>query len=635
MRLLRYLLPLLLVPELAFAAYSIPLSATSTSGTILAYPTAVNKVLPILASPYFVATSTTKSIFPYASTTAASATFFCLTGDSCISTWPTGGSGGTGVATTSLLGTAPIFLTKTAASITFSWFGLTTTTQPSASNLLTSNGSNGVYGTATSTLSASSPLTGSFVQVGSGGSLGIQAASASQNGYLSQTDWQLLHTATTTFSSPLSYSLSTNAVTCPTCYVNVGAILSTSSPWTNGQVAYVTDASHVTSVATSSHTAGTGIGILNAGTAYVIGSAPTFYQLSYVATSSAETNGNLAMFATTNSTPAGLRSISTSSVTCSGGTVTCSNVFTTGTSPTITSAGWPFTPTTAFGLTTSATSSAEWNKLAFFSSSSVATPSWIDWLNIGSTTAGNMATSTDYGNFVVAGNATTTRLVVSSISGTAGNCLQASTIGVVSGTGSACSTSANAGFTFSTIFGVANTAATTSAMQITGDLFASSTIQFGNAGVSSQLLWNSANGNLGIASTTPEVNCILCIGNSAGAVYGSIINTENKVSTSTAITIDWSKGNQQLAQIGTAAVKIGFNNASTSGQTLRLVVCNPGSTAGALTWIAPIQWSGGGATPAQTTTASVCDVYSFIITQATSTTEAGRAIWGTQVANFP
>lgn len=103
------------------------------------------------------------------------------------------------------------------ASGAVTYTGLATTSQPSSSNLLTSNGAAGVYGTATSTLSASSPLTGSLTQVGSGGSLGLQAASASLNGYLSFTDYQLLHAATTTFSSPLIYTLSTNAVTCSTC----------------------------------------------------------------------------------------------------------------------------------------------------------------------------------------------------------------------------------------------------------------------------------------------------------------------------------------------------------------------------------------------------------------------------------
>ena len=85
--------------------------------------------------------------------------------------------------------------------------------------LISSGGTAPVISTAlsSSTLTASSPLTGSFAQVGTGGSLGIQPASASQAGYLSAGDYSLLHTATTTFSSPLTYTGSTNAVTCPTC----------------------------------------------------------------------------------------------------------------------------------------------------------------------------------------------------------------------------------------------------------------------------------------------------------------------------------------------------------------------------------------------------------------------------------
>ena len=41
---------------------------------------------------FFQATSTTPSIFPYASTTGTSATFFCLSAD-CITAWPSGGAG--------------------------------------------------------------------------------------------------------------------------------------------------------------------------------------------------------------------------------------------------------------------------------------------------------------------------------------------------------------------------------------------------------------------------------------------------------------------------------------------------------------------------------------------------------------
>lgn len=69
-------------------------------------------------------------------------------------------------------------------------------------------------GTVTS-ITASSPLTGGTITTS--GSIGIQAASASQNGYLASTDYSLLHTATSTFSAPLVYTTSTNAVTCPTC----------------------------------------------------------------------------------------------------------------------------------------------------------------------------------------------------------------------------------------------------------------------------------------------------------------------------------------------------------------------------------------------------------------------------------
>jgi hypothetical protein len=57
-------------------------------------------------------------------------------------------------------------------------------------NSLLYTGTTGVVaGVSTSTLSASSPLTGSFTQIGSGGSLGCQTASGSQAGCLSSTDW--------------------------------------------------------------------------------------------------------------------------------------------------------------------------------------------------------------------------------------------------------------------------------------------------------------------------------------------------------------------------------------------------------------------------------------------------------------
>lgn len=73
------------------------------------------------------------------------------------------------------------------SSATWTWWGLATTSQPASSNLLVSNGGQGVFGVATSTLSASSPLTGSFTQIGSGGSLGCTTASSGVGGCLSNT----------------------------------------------------------------------------------------------------------------------------------------------------------------------------------------------------------------------------------------------------------------------------------------------------------------------------------------------------------------------------------------------------------------------------------------------------------------
>ena len=70
-----------------------------------------------------------------------------------------------------------------------SWIGLATSTNLTQGRLLYATGVNTIGQVATSTLSASSPLTGSFTQVGSGGSLGCQTASGSQAGCLSSADW--------------------------------------------------------------------------------------------------------------------------------------------------------------------------------------------------------------------------------------------------------------------------------------------------------------------------------------------------------------------------------------------------------------------------------------------------------------
>lgn len=69
-------------------------------------------------------------------------------------------------------------------------------------------------GTAPTTYTGFNPISISASNV-----IAIATSSASQSGFLSAADFALLHTATTTFSSPLVYTQTTNAVTCPTCTI--------------------------------------------------------------------------------------------------------------------------------------------------------------------------------------------------------------------------------------------------------------------------------------------------------------------------------------------------------------------------------------------------------------------------------
>lgn len=218
-----------------------------------------------IGAPYFNATSSATSTFAggiktnllNVISTSASSTFGnginlangCFSiGNVCI-----GNGAGT---VTSVTGTWPIISSGGAIpNITFGW---ATTSQPSSSNLFVSNGTNGFYGIGTSTLTATSPLTGSFVQIGSGGALGCQTASGSQAGCLSSSDW-------TTFNSKGSGTITA---------VNPGTGL------TGG------------------------------------GSSGSITLTNQFATSSGETTGQLAYWTTTNGVPAKLGKVATTSETC-------------------------------------------------------------------------------------------------------------------------------------------------------------------------------------------------------------------------------------------------------------------------------------------------------------------------------
>ncbi len=126
------------------------------------------------------------------------------------------------------------------------------------------------------------------------------------------------------------------------------------------------------------------------------------------------------------------------------------------------------------------------------------------------------ASSTIVGNLLITGNSTTTNatttilsattasttnLIVSSAGGSTG-CAQFSVTGLISNTGTACGTG---GGTFSWTpgtYGATTVNATSTAIQLKGGLYASSTVRFGNAGIS-PFFYDGAVGNLGLGTTSP------------------------------------------------------------------------------------------------------------------------------------
>ena len=124
--------------------------------------------------------------------------------------------------------------------------GLATSSPWTVGNLAYVSSQGAVSSVGTSTLSASSPLTGSFTQVGSGGALGIQVANTSQGGYLSNTDWN-------TFNGKQATIGVTWPITLTGATVGFSG-LATSSPWTVGNLARVSSSGTIGSVATGTET---------------------------------------------------------------------------------------------------------------------------------------------------------------------------------------------------------------------------------------------------------------------------------------------------------------------------------------------------------------------------------------------
>lgn len=145
-------------------------------------------------------------------------------------------------------------------------------------------------------------------------------------------------------------------------------------------------------------------------------------------------------------------------------------------------------------------------------------------------------------------------------------------------------------------------------------------------GTSTNLFWDNTNSRFGVGSTSPVSSLV---------VVGGILGTETKPATSTSMTLDFSTYNQHLIQIGTSATTLTLSGLF-AGQATRVVVCNPNATASTISWATSpaglLLWPGG-TVPTQTVTANKCDVYTFTVTQATSTTGSVRVLGG-YVQNF-
>ncbi len=135
-------------------------------------------------------------------------------------------------------------------------------------------------------------------------------------------------------------------------------------------------------------------------------------------------------------------------------------------------------------------------------------------------------------------------------------------------------------------------------------------------------------GNFGFGTSSPVVT--LSVATGSVAIFPYLWGT----ATSTSMTIDWRRSNNQTIEISTAAVTLNMiNSTSSPGQKLILNVCNaPTGTAGAITWTSSLQIRWVGKTvPTQTTTANNCDKYSFDANYGTS---SQVIIYGAQSANF-
>lgn len=143
---------------------------------------------------------------------------------------------------------------------------------------------------------------------------------------------------------------------------------------------------------------------------------------------------------------------------------------------------------------------------------------------------------------------------------------------------------------------------------------------------------------LGIGTSSPFATFTLTraqgAASSSALVYEYNFAKNGNIATSTAANIDCRTSNTIHWPIGASATTLTLVGLQ-PGTTCKVIVENPTTAAGALTWAAgagyTLLWTGG-TTPTQTTTANKMDVWSFIATQSASSTKT--FILGAQTPNF-
>lgn len=285
----------------------------------------------------------TKLKMTYASSTAISADTLCLNSDTCRSTWPSG-SGGSGSIGTSSVGVIGSLLYYTTSGATPELVNPIATTSATISSGLAYSGTfgalvGGAAGSLTCTTGSATVfgcLTAANFNVFNNKIGTSSVLSANQVLYATGSNTAAsVATTTQTFSGPFSLSAAQGYLVGGSSATITWSGLSTTTAIASGQVLYGTSASGVSSVATSSIGATAPITFSGTPGAQIGGASGTYgcttasataagciatvdwnaFNMK-IATSAAETAGQVAVWSTTNGSPAKLYSVATSSETC-------------------------------------------------------------------------------------------------------------------------------------------------------------------------------------------------------------------------------------------------------------------------------------------------------------------------------